>query len=252
MDSRPTGYRGAAGSAPAEAVPSDEDAARALAAWLLESAAENGDDADRARARLATVSPRVSDLVADELVRAMETRPLDVCGVFSNHTIPLWFESSRDKLIAGLTAATARAPSCATFAAFLRTIPVRRASVENAGFLGRARSVLGRPWVIAFVWLPASAALFMAFFVDGLAQLAVGGVIAVLFGLAFGVEAFVRRCPSCRRLFAAMPTSMVHAGSHTERVTVATPGGGATTIDRTVDSYGTLWRCVHCKHVWSR
>ncbi len=104
--------------------------------------------------------------------------------------------------------------------------------------------------VIAFVWLPAAmAAVGVGFAGDLVLRVALLGVIAALFALAYAVEAFVRRCPSCRRLLAGMPTGRTHTGSHVESVSVTT-AAGPQRADRTVDSYDTLWRCVHCKHRW--
>ena len=233
------------------AVPSEEaELASALAVKLVRAAEENGAEAEEARDELAMISRVVSELVAQELVRRMDEDPLAVCGVFSNHIVPLWFASSRDILIAGLEAAQEREPLVASFLPLLRTMPIRRESLENASLNQRVVSVLSRPWVIGFVWLPAIAAIVGVFFVDSLLQrLMLVTVVVMLFALALVVDARLRRCPSCRQLLAAMPVGTRHTGTHTRSVLVTTPTGSAH-VDQSVPSYATLWRCVYCKHRW--
>ena len=230
--------------------PSDSEVALALAAKLLRSAPHNGLEADEARAELASVSRAISDLVADQLVREMASDALSVCAVFSNHTTPIWFASSRDKLVAGLEAAQADEPLVGSFTPLLGFMPLRREALENAGTGRRLLSVLSRAWVIAFVWLPAIAATVAAFAVDSPAlQLGLLCLVAGLFMLAYAVEARIRRCRSCRRFLAAMPVGVHHAGTHVQQIQVTTPRGPAT-VNQSVDSYNTLWRCVHCQHRW--
>lgn len=252
MSSEETPYR-TPGVPAAESGPSDSETALALAAKLLQSASENGPEADEARAELASVSRAVSDLVADQLVLEMASDALSVCAVFSNHTTPLWFASSRDKLVAGLEAAQAGEPLVASFLPLLGFMPLRREGLENAGTGRRLLSVLTRAWVIAFVWLPAIGATVAAFSVDSaVLRLGLLSLVGVLFVLAFAAEAYIRACPECGRFLAAMPVGVKHAGTHTQAVQVTTTGGSTTTVNQSVDSYNTLWRCVHCKHRWER
>ena len=82
--------------------------ATALATTLLRTSPANGPESARARAELGEVSHEVSDLIADHLVRAMDRDALEVCSVYSNHTVPLWFDSGRQKMIAKLTALAER------------------------------------------------------------------------------------------------------------------------------------------------
>ncbi len=233
------------------AAASDEEVARTLAEKLVRSADLNGAEADQARAELAMVSRTVSDLVADDLVRRMQADALAVCAVFSNHTVPLWFASSRDKLVAGLEAARSREPIVGSFLMILNTMQVRKESLENASTRRRLLSVLSRPWVIGFIWLPAFALLGAAFSVDSwLARLLLILMVGVLFTLAYAVDARIRRCPSCHRYLAAMAVGAQHTGTHTESVQVTTSTGSTGHVNQSVDSYATLWRCVHCKHRW--
>lgn len=229
--------------------PSDEEVAKALAARLIRSAPENGPDAAKDRAELATVSRAISDLVADDFVGRMKRDALEVCAVFSNHTFPIWFKSSRDKLVAGLEAVQAEEPLVASFIMVLGTLQLRREEVESASTSRRLLSVLGRAWVVGFVWLPALALIAGALTVDSPLRIALFAGAAALFGLAFLVDARIRRCPSCRRYLAAMAVGSQHTGSHVESVQVTTASGTGY-VNQKVDSYATLWRCVHCKHRW--
>lgn len=251
MSSGGQSYREAAGSAGDDDA-RDQEVASELAARLVRTAEENGPDADAARSELADVSQAISNLIADDLVRRMAVDPLSVCAVFSNHVRPFWFASSRDKLIAGLNRTAEREPLVGSFSIILRTMPIRKAEIENAGPMRRLLSVLARPWVIAFVLVPAACAAVGVVLVEGLLlRVALAGVTALLLALAFAVDSHLRRCPSCRRLLAGMPTAAIHTGSHTESVAVTTTTG-ASYVDRRVDSYDTIWRCVHCRHRWQR
>lgn len=230
----------------------DEAHAKHLARRLIRASQENGPDAERARAELADVSHVVSDLVADELVRQMDHDALRVCAVYSNHVRPYWFESGRAKMVAKLTELAKAEPVLTSFAVVLRTVPVRREELEQAGLARRVASCLTRPWVIGFVWLPALFLLLAIATVDhtGFRLAASAGLALALAGVV-AWEAYARRCPSCRRWLGGMPVGLRHTGSSTESVRVATTHGTAS-VARRVNEYATLLRCVHCGTRWER
>jgi hypothetical protein len=230
----------------------DAQIASQLADKLVRTAAENGPEADAARAELAGVSQEVSNLVAKEISTQLR-RDYAVCGVFSNHHVPLWFDTSRDILVATLEELAQKQPLYGSFLVILRTMQVRRADREGAGTARRLASTLARPWVIAFVWIPVPFAIIAAATVES-AALRLGLVISIVAVLLFAVvlEARLRRCPTCRRWLAATLVGLRHAGSYQESVQVQTVSGGVAQVDRTRDSYASLWRCVHCKHRWER
>jgi len=193
----------------------------------------------------------VSDLIADHLVRAMDDDVLKVCSVYSNHTVPLWFDSSRQKMIAKLTELAEREPVLLSFVTVLRSIQVRRDALEQAGLGRRLVSVLTRPWVIGFGMFPVLLAVIGVATTTGTVRVGLAVGIAVAFALVFAIDAAVRRCPACRRWLAGMQIGMRHLGSFTESVMVSSPRG-PTSVERTGHSYSNLWHCVHCQHRWER
>lgn len=225
--------------------------AEELATRLLRTSPANGPASARARAELAEVSHEVSDLIADHLVRAMDDDVLEVCSVYSNHTVPLWFDSSRQKMIAKLTELAEREPVLLSFVTVLRSIQVRRDALEAAGLGRRLVSVLARPWVIGFLMFPVVFAVIGVATTSGTLRIGLVVGIALALGLMLAIDAAVRRCPSCGRWLAGMQIGMRHLGSFTESVMVSSPRG-PTSVDRTGHSYANLWHCVHCRHRWER
>jgi hypothetical protein len=101
---------------------------------LIDTAPRNDAEAQRARDELAAVDQPMSDLVADELVRRMEDDVMAVLHVFSNHGRPIWFDSARDKLVAGLEPIAAEGPMYEVYVLLLKSMRVRR---SKKGFFAR-------------------------------------------------------------------------------------------------------------------
>lgn len=238
-------------SVPATA-PTPDDVARAkeLARRLIETSEENGPDADRARAELAEVSHVVSDLIADELCRAMDEDALRVCGVYSNHVIPYWFDSGRQKMVAKLTELSEAEPVLGSFIMVLNTLQVRKDELEQAGLGRRILSCYGRAWVIGFVWIPVVfAAIAVATVPSTPFRIAMSAGIVVALALVLAIEAWRKRCPACDRWLGGMPVGLRHTGSFTESVAVET-ARGTEHVSRTAHGYATLLCCVHCGKRW--
>ena len=75
--------------------------------------------------------------------------------------------------------------------------------------------------------------------------LGVGAVLAIV------IDAFKRRCRSCRKLLAGDLVSVIGTGSYSTSTAVETSSGGVAHVSTEVNTHAMNWRCVHCKHRWT-
>ena len=222
----------------------DPAAPERLAAQLLRSK----EDALQARAELTAapraVSDRVARLLAAEL-RAGKVQPviraLDAVG-------PVWFERSRVRLLLALRDKLAMGH---TVMRAYTAIANQTSRHDPGGTATRLASVFTRAWVIAvFAPILLLGTIFL-FTGPSRLRIATAIVLAACVPLALGIDAWLRRCPTCRRFLAGVDTGLRQTGSDTHSVVVTTPTGSAH-IDQTHSSYAQRWRCAHCAHTWER
>lgn len=190
------------------------------------------------------VSDRVAKLLAVEVRGPRKSDTMRVLRELG----PVWFASGKRRLISAVLRAM-DGPEAMRTVAHLEGLPPRP-SPGGRSLGARLASVFVRAWVLAVL----GPALLIAIPVFALsaptrAVIAIGtGVASVL---AVSIDAFLRRCPRCRKLLAGVVESIHAAGSYTTSVLVDSSAGSAR-IDQTRTSYAHRFRCAHCDHVWER
>ncbi|HFE45939.1 MAG TPA: hypothetical protein ENJ18_10690 [Nannocystis exedens] len=114
----------------------------------------------------------------------------------------------------------------------------------------RILSVGKRIWV----WVVLSmGGLLIAAFASMSAQPAAYGwtVFAILVVACVLIDSLLRRCPSCNKFLAGQMLSIIQSGSYERSVTRQTSSGPRYGSE-TVNTHVRRWRCVSCKHHWTR
>jgi hypothetical protein len=224
----------------------------------------DGDCVERTITELARVSTRARELTARELARRLRVGGPDallVCRLLGRERPPRFTPSGVRRLMLALdTAERAGGPlaHAATHAAmriavhghdFEHLEKVQRDRGEGSTHLARRiLSVGGRVWVwVTSFFIGMSVAILYSMDVLSAwgAALASSAAVAAM----VGVDAILRRCPSCRAWLAGHLLSIVQDGTRTTRSVIST-AGGTVEVSETVNTHRHDWSCVFCKHRW--
>lgn len=195
---------------------------------------------------LSNAPPIVTDAAAGAIaayLRGGGANARAICEVYIANPPPRFGGASFHKILRAFTAASssdglahlaeqamAAHVTLGSDAKYLGKVSKEKATAASAGLGLRILSVFKRPWVIAVFWLPVLfGVVLLATARD--ARPIVGGAIGGLAVLVVVLDAYFRRCPSCKRWLAGRPHHVVR--------------------DQ-YDFHVTTFGCVFCKHTWTR
>lgn len=242
---------------------SDKDKGRQLAEALI---SEDSAAAEAARQELQRTTPRASDAAARHLIRMVNgdgPTALAVCRALADSKAPRFGPASWTKLFLALAAAAERRGGPGPLAAQASQNVYRRGAaggwlkrIQNARpprpthLPYRVWSVATQIWVWVVFGLPAAFVLWMMW--GGAIDARYGGAGLVGFALVvIAIDAFKRRCPSCRRFLAGDLLSIQRTGSYENSHAVETTSGAVAHVGSTVHIHGMTWRCAFCRRKWS-
>jgi hypothetical protein len=202
------------------------------------------DLAARARQDLRGAPPVVTDAAAAVLAKLLRRGGADaerVCQALEARDSPRFGGRSYQKIFRSLTKASSASGSLGAAAQraqqaflaggidddYLRKKEAARAA-RPASLLRRILSIFTRAWVIVVLGLPGLFGI-LALITEPGARPYVGAALAGATILVVAMDAYLRRCRSCRRLLAGTLLSIVK------------------------DNYGDhirSWSCAHCGHRW--
>lgn len=156
-----------------------------------------------------------------------------VCTLYVEHTPPRFQGSVHDKLRSAFVKATADPETRSLAERALAVLGGEKRTATGKSGAGKSLParillVFTRAWVIVVFWLPALFAIALIVSEPG-ARVIAASALAGAAVLVIALEAFLRRCPSCRRWLAGIFLRVVR--------------------DQ-YDSHVTSWRCTHCSHHW--
>lgn len=219
-----------------------------------------------AQQELQRTTPRASDAAARHLIRLLKAggpTALAVCRALASSKAPRFGPGSWMKLFLALNAAAERRGGPGQLAAQAsQNVSLRGPA---GGWLKRIQdsrpprpthlpyrvwSVATQIWVWVVFGLPALFVISMMW--EGAVEARYGGTGLVVFAIVvIAIDAFKRRCPSCRRLLAGDLLSIERTGSYENSHAVQTSSGATAHINSTIHTHGMTWRCSFCRHRWS-
>jgi hypothetical protein len=226
---------------PTGSVQSQKERGRALAADLI-----SGDAAKVTASlhELRNAGPVVTDAAAGAISGYLHGRGAQaraVCEVYVAHDPPKFGGSSHNKILRAFVRASeveALAPLAERAmsvhvtqgidARYLEKRDRVKASGSPKSLPMRLLSVFMRAWVIVAFGFPALFAIIALFTVPG-ARLIIGSALVAYALLVVAIDAYLRRCPSCRRWLAG---TFLHV------------------IRDEYDFHVTSWSCTFCKRGW--
>jgi len=237
----------------------DKELGRHLAQNLV---AEDEKTSSDAKARLRDASPRAADFTAKELVSFIKKGGASAeaaCRALSDKQGHHFGGKSWARLFKALMKAQEKRVPLAeqAFAAVVSRGPDpkylqkldKHKPPASAHIVPRVLSVGKRIWV----WVVCSFPVFFAaieIFTGGAWALHAALGLVVLAVVVVLIDAFLRRCPACKKMLAGDLMSIAKSGSYTRSVTVQSSSGPAS-VDQTVDTHDRNWRCVSCNHRWT-
>jgi hypothetical protein len=216
-----------------------------------------------AKGELASVSLAAGDATAGALAHRLRARGADavaVCKLLGDPTPPRFSPTAVRKLMLALKTAERAggdlgdaARGASTFVLHghdpdhLRKLQEARGR-RSTSLVRRILSVATRIWV----WVAFGMLVIMV-----LASVDMGALSwsQALVGLMFVaaamvcIDAFVRRCPSCRAWLAGHLLSIVQDGTR-QTTSVISTSQGHVSVTETMNTHRRDWQCVFCQHRW--
>lgn len=215
----------------------EQQADRLVDAWV----SDNTQDAKAACQLLANAPPQVTDPAARHLVKILKgggPRAAAACEALMDKAAPQFGPHSYAKLLVALQRASEKGTQAASgvrlkapsHASYRRKLEQARPPGSTLLPL-RIASGFKQPWVLT-VLLFSLVFGGVALSSGGQAAFYGGGALTAVLVAVVAADAFVRRCPSCRALWAASLRSRVSGGDGSRKESSAS------------------WQCVFCKHGW--
>jgi hypothetical protein len=200
----------------------DKERGRALAAELISGEATR---VEASLAELAEAPPIVTDAAAGAIAKYLREGGANaraICQVYIANPPPRFGGGSFHKVSRAFVAASsvdglghlveqamASHVTLGSDAKYLGKVSKAKSKGGSTGLPLRVLSVFKRPWVIAVFWLPVLTFGIAGLATAGDARPVVGAAILGFAVLVVALDAYLRRCPSCKRWLAGRPHHVV-------------------------------------------